>query len=163
MLQKQNHEDKVLAPSNCSVTKQRSCYACGSITTYITKDGYEEWFKGKDGYGYLCKKCYHAKRLVFRLLGKRKQIQLKENPRTGQCQICGLEIGDSYINSDGKKAVVKQTQIHHFAYHADDPLKDTIELCGHCHSKESYRLGQLTGLVKGWRRSRSPEDRASWR
>jgi DNA-directed RNA polymerase subunit M/transcription elongation factor TFIIS len=155
LLQKQYNKDLAACP--------RSCYACGSVETYVRKNGHAVWYgnknKNKPTNLFLCAKCYrketHARRLVFRLLGKRIRIQLKKPPRSGQCQSCGLEIGDSYVNSDGKKARVKQTQIHHIAYHADDPLKDTIELCGSCHSKESYRLGQLTGLVKGWTRTRS--------
>jgi Zn finger protein HypA/HybF involved in hydrogenase expression len=111
-------------------------------------------------YRYEQNRIANTKRLAFKLLNKNKRIRihLKDNPRTGQCQSCGLEIGDSYLNCWGKKATVKLTQIHHLAYHADDPLKDTIELCPSCHSKESYRLGQLTGLAKGWTRRRRLEN-----
>jgi len=153
----------VLQKHKYKVLPARSCYACGSDKTYVRRDGRANWYTNKPTNLFLCAKCYqrennrssqshHTRRIVFRLLGKGKRIQLEHNPRTGQCQFCGLEIGDSYLNCKGKKAIVKLTQIHHFAYHPDDPLKDTIELCGHCHGKESYRLGQLTGLVKGWRR-----------
>jgi len=35
--------------------------------------------------------------------------------------------------------------MHHIQYHEDDPLKDTVELCGRCHIAESIRLGAKLG------------------
>jgi hypothetical protein len=173
----QNHNYKHLAASASASAAGRSCYACGSDNTYVRADGRADWYRyannnnnNKSTDLFLCAKCYHrqtnhnyretdrivhAKRLAFKLLGKEKRIYLKDNPRTGQCQSCGLEIGDSYLNCRGKKARVKRTQIHHIAYHADDPLNDVIEMCTSCHGKESFRLGQLTGLAKGWNRKRT--------
>lgn len=50
---------------------------------------------------------------------KAKIVLLKENPRKGICFNCGKE--------------PKRTEIHHMEYHDEDPLKDAIELCDHCH------------------------------
>ena len=69
-----------------------------------------------------------------------KKIFLKENPRKGICHKCHRKVGDEYVNCFGQIAIVKQTQIHHLEYHHNDPLKDTVELCASCHSKESHRL-----------------------
>lgn len=74
---------------------------------------------------------------------KLQQINLKHNPRTGQCQLCNKKIGDEYINWYGKVAIVKKIDIHHIEYHDDDPLKDIIELCMSCHSKETWKLKKL--------------------
>jgi len=69
-------------------------------------------------------------------------IYLKENPRKGVCSWCHKKKGDEYTNTEGKIARIKQTLIHHIKYH-EDPLKDTIELCNSCHTKESIRLRKL--------------------
>lgn len=57
-------------------------------------------------------------RLVKRILFLDKRIQLDKNPRIGKCSMCGT---------------TGRTEIHHIKYHKNDPLKDTIEVCAHCH------------------------------
>jgi hypothetical protein len=133
----------------------RVCSNCNLNKSYVRKDGYENWYRHKDGY--FCQKCYH--RLITNPINNKKhrprqlvwtpndkRLLLKESPRKGICQKCGKKIGDEYVNYRGKPAIIKQTQIHHFEYHEDDPLKDTIELCGHCHGQESItkRSGAFT-------------------
>lgn len=54
------------------------------------------------------------------MLYKAKRILLSQNPRLGICTVCG------------KKG---RTDMHHIEYHDDNPLRDTIELCGLCHRR----------------------------
>ena len=75
---------------------------------------------------------HHPKRILLKNL----RLKLDNNPRKGQCEKCGLKIGDEYINYYGKKTTIKTTNIHHINYHENDPLKDTIELCVPCHNKQ---------------------------
>jgi hypothetical protein len=138
----------------------RQCEACDAFITRITKDGYEQWFC-HDGH-WLCRQCYdyyvwhpyrnpidnkkyrstmiehNKKRIRFH----NHYIYFKDNPRKGVCKLCGKKKGDKFINSKGKPAITA-TDIHHFQYHEEDPLKDTIELCDSCHLKEGVRLGQI--------------------
>jgi hypothetical protein len=131
----------------------RICLKCNSNTTFKSKEGWAGWYRYEDGW--ICKSCYmklvnnpkwqktHSKiysprRLTF----KDKRIRLTKNPRTGQCQICKLRIGDEFINRYGHKAIIKHTHLHHAKYHNDDPMKGTIELCNSCHSKIT-RMVQL--------------------
>jgi len=127
----------------------RTCVACDSTTTYRNKLGIEKWVS-HDG-NWFCHKCYdkYIHNPVYHvnckewndrnnkndILFKGKSIQLKYNPRKGQCTKCNLKIGDLYINCEGKWAVLKRTCLHHIEYHDDDPLKDTIELCVACHRR----------------------------
>jgi len=85
---------------------------------------------------YQCKKCgcrfetqskmqKHTKihKLLIRLdviLYKGRIIRYPYNIKTGICANCGTQC---------------QTQLHHIAYHDEDPLRDTLELCPTCHSK----------------------------
>lgn len=64
---------------------------------------------------------------------KDKRIELKDNPRTGVCNLCRR---------------VGLTNMHHLQYHDDDPLKDTIELCPSCHGKQHIKKGQKIGQVR---------------
>jgi len=78
---------------------------------------------------------HNPRRLKF----KGRHILLKENPRKGVCSKCGVKVGNG----------INHTQTHHFAeYDIKDPLKNTMELCPHCHAIESLKLGQLTGLKR---------------
>jgi hypothetical protein len=105
----------------------RLCYNCGSDRTYFNKRTNSfMWYKHEDGF--LCNKYnnnliinpkHHPRRLGW-TPGKR-QILLKDNPRTGVCSLC---------RKQGK------THLHHINYHENDPLKDTVELCISCHNKE---------------------------
>jgi len=61
-----------------------------------------------------------------RILFLDQRIFLSENPRKGLCKSCYRSI---------EKKEIKQTQIHHFEYHKDNLLKDTIELCVRCHRR----------------------------
>lgn len=113
----------------------RRCLKCGSGKTLVNKDGIPYWNKFEDGW--ICNKCrcklYHPEYAVKALSFKDKTIHLKQNPRKGVCQRCG------------KQGV---TDIHHTQYHEDDPLKDTVELCVSCHTKESWRLGQMNPVKR---------------
>jgi hypothetical protein len=99
------------------LTDKRICFNCELNQTYTN-----QWYKHNEKH--YCKKCnnklfnnpkWHPKRMWF----KAKQILLKDNPRIGVCFNCGREC--------------KRTEIHHVRYHDNDPLKDTFELCVHCH------------------------------
>jgi hypothetical protein len=143
----------------------RRCVNCFSPTTLISKKtGCAYWYKYQDGY--ICNKCY-CKLIIHPKWGKKwdkisyekhgaernkifnprhlkfkgRSLLLKENPRKGRCELCGLDIGDFYTNHYGEFVQVKITVMHHFAeYHDDDPLKDTIELCASCHRKIHVRM-----------------------
>ncbi len=110
----------------------RTCYNCGSDKTYIRKEGWSQWHKHDENW--YCKKCHmklfynpkhhkitnpiwNRRKIVF----KGKQITLKENPRTGVCNLCRKQC---------------KTAMHHIEYHDEDVLKDTIELCISCHKKQ---------------------------
>ena len=109
-----------------SINKEskRVCYNCKSETTYkIKKSNGLQWYN-KEGNIY-CYKChnklftnpkFHPRRMWF----GDKRILLKSNPRIGICYNCGKE--------------PKRTEIHHIEYHPEYPLKDTFELCAHCHA-----------------------------
>lgn len=120
----------------------RTCAACDSTTTY-RYNGWEQWHN-HDG-SWLCSKCFskyvynalghsvhHPRRIHF----KGKDIQLKENPRKGICELCGNIKGIS----------CQKTNMHHLEYHPEDPLKDTIELCPKCHWEEHKKLEAAAGF-----------------
>jgi len=123
----------------------RYCINCNSTKTTIQKGKYEQWYKYQDGQ--LCGKC-HAKLIVNprrnkiindkwnlkHLWFKDRIIIVNKNPRKGVCEWCYKE---------------GLTHIHHTQYHHKDPLRHTVELCPSCHGKESWKLGQLTGIGKG--------------
>ena len=107
----------------------RECSNCKSTNT-------KKWI------GSLCRKCYdklihhplsskkdNPRRIKF----KDKRIHVKEIARNGICSFCGAVKGVD----------CKKTQLHHFKYHDDDPLKDTIELCVSCHNKQHDKLGKI--------------------
>jgi len=128
----------------------RICYACGSQKTFIDKFG-EHWVINKGTNLVLCQRCYgrhvyapihNRKKLYFKPL--KKEIWLKECPRTGICSWCGKE---------------GRTEMHHIEYHIEDVLKDTIELCTPCHNKESARLGQTNRDTKTGRFMNCPLSR----
>jgi hypothetical protein len=122
---------------------------------------YPKWTKYNDGY--LCARCanklfypprktkeaikkyndrnnpiYNHRHLSF----KGKSIFLKENPRKGVCSWCGRKNGEYFLNANLKPSITL-THMHHIEYHDDDPLKDTLELCASCHSKETQRMKKL--------------------
>lgn len=146
--------------------QERICLICGSNETGINKTKYGTpyplWYYYKDGF--LCKKCYCREwrsRNPEKIKGYHEKwdkictprilcwtptdkfLHLQVEPRKGVCQWCGKKIGDEYVDSRGKLAIVKLTNIHHIEYHEDDPLRDTVELCNSCHSKETRRLEKL--------------------
>lgn len=140
---------------NKLVLEERVCYACNSPTTSINKEGYKRWYRHNDDW--LCHKCYfrivanpiytpihnprtHRKYGPRRITYQNCRVYLSQNFRTGQCNHCHKKIGDEYINSRGKLATIKKTDMHHIEYHDDDLLQDTIELCVSCHVKETRRL-----------------------
>jgi len=131
------------------ITDKRICSACDSTTTVIrkTKLGtlYECW-RYHDGF-VLCERCYcryidnpknnprnnkkwNPINKYRRIRFKDKVVSLKKNPREGICKLCGKKKGID----------CKKTNMHHLEYHEDDPLKDTIEICVSCHTKESWRI-----------------------
>lgn len=91
----------------------------------------------------VCHKCYRRfiwkgykksvqknnnRQTPLKIYFKNRRITLKENPRSGICSICG-KLG--------------KTDMHHFLYDNNDPLKYTQELCAGCHAKESLRSEQI--------------------
>lgn len=130
------------------IRNKRICYRCGSETTAILQGKYEHWLM-IDGQIH-CKKCWsylynqrEENKARHRILVKKfnnrklrfkdKRPYLKTDPRTGFCSRCG-----KFGNTD----------MHHIEYHDEDPLRDTIELCDSCHTKESWRVRKLRLKVK---------------
>lgn len=113
---------------------ERSCYACGSNTTYTNpKTGKRSWLANygqkRNLIGYLCNTCNSkyvsnpkTKGLNFHITFKDKRIKLDYDPKTGFCSECG-------------KAA--KTHMHHDKYDESDPLAHTRELCESCHGKDS--------------------------
>ena len=62
------------------------------------------------------------------ILFKGKYTRLKENPRTGICQLCGRSVA---------KGEIKYTNLHHYNYDSKNPLANTIELCVRCHNTQA--------------------------
>lgn len=123
--------------------KDRRCFKCGSDKTYarFNKTGLNHKWRKHDGHWY-CNKChskYFENPIVHPIYGPRRinfkgeRIQLKRNPRTGQCMDCDRKVGEEYINWKGERKILKRTALHHVKYHPKDPLKDTVELCLRCH------------------------------
>jgi hypothetical protein len=122
--------------------KVRSCFACGSKTSYIVKRGtleYYQWYLNHDkDDNALCNKCdkkyysnarknpelvaMHNKRSL-RFDGR--TIHLKTDPRIGICNLCRAVRGFD----------TKITQMHHEYYDAKNPLAGTLEVCVECHQK----------------------------
>ena len=125
--------------ANHRISDIRFCFVC-NISKSVDNRGYSNW--RRQDHEWFCKRCHtkyfhnpfrdHSLWNRRKLIYKGNQIYVKENPRKGICLYCG------------KKA--KRTETHHFEYHDDDPLKDTIELCGSCHRKEGWRTGVYTKM-----------------
>lgn len=129
---------------------KRICFNCGSKTTYIKKDGSIIWRK-VDGNPW-CHNCWtrviwnpKASKITNpqRLRFKDKRKHVKDKPITGTCTVCKKSVGDPYTNSKGETKIIKVTHIHHKTYHDDDILKDTVELCGSCHCKETWKTRRI--------------------
>lgn len=124
---------------------KKFCIKCGT-------DNPSENDKKKVWRRHMCHKCYNkyiSNPKCSAIYGPRRinpagrgHIHLKECPRKGVCEWCRRKIGDEYINTQGKIAKIRLTNIHHIEYH-EDVLKDTVELCNSCHTKESIRLRKL--------------------
>jgi hypothetical protein len=132
--------DKIAEGSTQSKPK-RICSKCESDETYTDhrkrKNGtlgepHYYWFKDGNG-GYLCAYCYwkyvaDTKKVLF----KGRQLRVKESPRTGVCNWCRAVVGEINTQID---MLCKATHMNHLAYHADNPLKETIENCIFCHNR----------------------------
>lgn len=125
---------------------ERICLIDPTHETALNELGNEHWFRYKEGY--VCSRC--AMKLIYYQKYKhkdRKRIRFKNSRpkvegeyKTGKCDLCGKKIGDSYVTKKGKTGIIKSMHTHHFEYHDDDILKDTIQICPQCHGRESARL-----------------------
>lgn len=128
----------------------RECYNCGSIKTYIRKDGFEHWYNNRPLNQWLCEKCnniliknpkwhpitnpvWHEKTNKNDIIFVNKNVYLSFNPRTGRCSRCINNIYDR---------TCKQTHMHHWVYIIILPWFGTEELCASCHRKETIKLSQ---------------------
>jgi len=73
--------------------------------------------------------------MTYQITYKDKQVYVEENPRNGVCNYCRRVRDNTYK---------KQFAIHHVQYHDDNPLKDTIESCPACHSREHHPFVKTT-------------------
>jgi hypothetical protein len=133
---------------------KRVCSRCGSTETYtekgkVRKDGtrppsYPHWRRDNEiENGWVCSKCFnkYVINVNWRPLWDKRRFLFKDKPayappgsipRIGVCNWCRAVIGE--INAQIGK-LCKMTSIAHMAYHDDNPLKDTLELCAYCHTK----------------------------
>jgi hypothetical protein len=80
----------------------------------------------------------------FLFIDKRLRIKDREKVREDKCKICNKGIGDNYINYKGEITPIKLLSIHHYKYHKNNPLKDTITICSSCHSKLTWKKRKET-------------------
>jgi hypothetical protein len=121
---------------------KRVCVICNSDKTYVTKRGQSQWYRHQDSY--YCNNCQNKlvsnpKRpdrnypkdytRAFTFRGKTRFS--KRLVRKGICSQCGIKKGEKYTIWGKEKTA--RIHLHHIQYHDDDPLKDTVELCGRCH------------------------------
>lgn len=123
------------------------CVSCNSYITSIHKrTGKELWHKNKEGKT-ICSVC------------KRKQTQKAAHDRWNhilnkrlirvglQIRLLGYDFRTYVCNWCRSVAGIdcKRTHMHHDMnqYDYDNPLKNAIELCDSCHSKETARLLKL--------------------
>ena len=128
---------------------KRICYACGSDKSNYAKGRngkpYQKWFLNKPTTLVICSLCYanifiqqkllqkyyRKRRITFR--GKR--IYLSHHARTGICSICHKSVDNGEI---------RKTHSHHWVYIIIFPWFGREERCISCHSKESWKLKQIT-------------------
>lgn len=142
-------------------SKTRSCSVCGSTKTkmeykILKKSGiirkYPNWCRG------MCMDCYNKlisnskhrpidnpKRIRF----KDKRVMLKQLPRVGVCCTCRAVVGQ--INAQ-LGILCRRTDMNHFQYHEDDPLKDTLEQCNPCHRRYHRQLREEVAVRAPTRR-----------
>jgi hypothetical protein len=142
--------------SRGQICRPRVCYACGSIQTYIRPGRYAFWYLNhdEDDSG-LCRRCFdryiHGPKqnpinaVKWRAINNHRRIKfagrlifVDHNPRIGVCNWCR-----AVMPFDCKK-----THIHHDEnkYDSTNPLRNTIEICPTCHTKETVRLTKLRKL-----------------
>jgi hypothetical protein len=130
-------QSKTTHCSRCGSSKTKLCYLKpiieqdGSSSIIIRK--YKNWNKG------MCMNCYNKyisnpkhnpihnpKRIRF----KDKRFLLKQQPRIGVCNTCRAIVNqvDAQLG-----ALCKKTDMNHFAYDSENPLKHTLEQCTSCH------------------------------
>lgn len=83
-----------------------------------------------------CQLRYERKRSKQFIKFKGRRLYIRFDPKIGVCNLCRAVIPfDSPM-----------TNIHHDQgiYYENDPLKNTIEICVGCHTKESIKLGQIS-------------------
>lgn len=122
-------------PRGRSTFEGRQCKGCRTYETFVDKCGSYHWYHFEDGF--LCERCnnrihknprFHPLKNPLRMHFKSKSIQMESNPRVGVCNLCR-----NVAPFDCKK-----TEIHHEQYHAESPLRDTIEVCSSCHIKTTF-------------------------
>jgi ribosomal protein S27AE len=127
------------------ITDKRICFNCGLSQTYTN-----QWYKHNEKH--YCKKCnnklynnpkWHSitRNWVTSFKGKSRYIGFR--PKREVCSRCGMKKGEKYTIWGEQKTV--KIDLHHIQYHEDDPLKDTIELCGRCHIYESIDNNERWG------------------
>lgn len=107
---------------------------------YLKPDWYEVNRKDKTA---VCTNCYNTvinanyiKRYVrYSIKYKGKILHLDHDPRIDVCNWCRAVVPFDAMN----------TQLHHDERRYDDnnPLRNTIELCNSCHTREKHRLGEI--------------------
>ena len=84
------------------------------------------WQKNNPARRRISKARSNAKTNPRRLSFMGKNVQLRENPRTGVCEGCKRTVASGAI---------KRTARHHYAYDRSNPERFTFELCPSCHRK----------------------------
>lgn len=131
---------------------ERVCSIDPKHTTTLNELGNEHWYHFNDKY--LCYSCAH--KIIYQPKYKdkdRKRIRFKNTrPRvkveykTGKCDSCSKNVGDTYINKKGEEKMIKSMHTHHKEYHEANVLKDTVQLCPQCHAIESAKTRKLKDM-----------------
>ena len=133
------------------VLDKRICSACGSTTTYTTKEGYSRWCRLGDG-TFICLRCKNKRRNPFRSSETIRRANAMGNERRRgrwqsyrgkrytrlydiRCGVCNWCRAVAGIDTS-------YTNLHHDEnrYDDSDHLRFTLELCVECHGRESIRL-----------------------
>lgn len=135
----------------------RECYSCGSIKTYVKKNGLSSWYRNRPFEQWLCENCnnkfvkhpkWHpisnpisnkkwnpinnARRIWFR----DRKIKLGYSIRKGYCSRCSNNIYDK---------TCKSTHMHHWIYIRIFPWFGTEELCANCHQNIPKKIKKIVG------------------
>lgn len=84
-------------------------------------------------------KQYTNTRLKYTPTGQTINFGISRPIRVGHCSVCNKNIGDPYVDHNGKTKHIKKTVLHHIEYNDSNPLDNVIELCVSCHNRQHLK------------------------